>query len=189
MKEEGEGGVTNACICMGRHSLFYRTDWWMLTILGRDEVIMALHMCLGFSARFAQRWIQGSAKIGQWGAPSQKDFFFRSECNSNKPNASSYHELKYRDCLLFGLISQIWQSYFLINNLLGNITFNRSANCTQVSDQCPLGLMFFPFNEKRRDYQNTPRAHFNGIRLQHIRRKYKWNGGIGGPPPNFFLWK
>ena len=60
----------------------------------------------------------------------------------NKPNASLYPELKYCDCLLLGLISQIWQSCFLINHLLRNLTFNRSAHCTQVSDQCPLGLLF-----------------------------------------------
>ena len=30
----------------------------MLTKLGRDEVIMALLMRLGFSAKSAQRWIQ-----------------------------------------------------------------------------------------------------------------------------------
>ena len=135
------GGVTNACICMGTHSLSYRTDWWILTKLGRDEVIMALHMRLGFLARSAQRWIQGGTKIGQWGVPSLEDFFFRSECNSNKPNASSYPEFKYPDCLLFGLISQIWQSCFLINHLLRNLTLNRSAHWTQVSDQCPLGLL------------------------------------------------
>ena len=112
----------------------------MLTKLGRDDVIMALHMCSGFSARSAQRWIQGVAKMGQLGAHSPKDFF-RYECNSNKLNASSYPEFKYHICLLFGLISQIWQSCFLINHLLRNLTFNRSAHCTQVSDQCPLGLM------------------------------------------------
>ena len=128
------GGFTNSCICMGTDSLSYRTDWWMLIKLGRDEVIMALHMRLGFSARSAKRWIQ--------------DFFFRSECNSNKPNASSYLELKYRDCLLFGLISQIWQSCFPINHLLRNLTFNRSAHCTQVSDQCPLELLFFLLDVK-----------------------------------------
>ena len=30
----------------------------MLTKLGRDEVIMALHMRSGFSAKSVQRWIQ-----------------------------------------------------------------------------------------------------------------------------------
>ena len=34
------------------------------------------------------------------------------------------------------------RSYFLINHFLRNLTFNRSANSTQVSDQCPLGLLF-----------------------------------------------
>ena len=43
---------------MGTHGLSYRTDGWMLTKLGRYEVIMALHMGLGFSAKSAQRWIQ-----------------------------------------------------------------------------------------------------------------------------------
>ena len=120
----GEGrGVTNACICMWTHSLSYRTVWWMLTKLGRDEVIMTLRMRLGFLARSAQRWIQGGTKNRLMRVPSPKDFFFRSECNSNKPNVSSYPELKYRDCLLFGLILQIWQSCFLINDLLRNLNF------------------------------------------------------------------
>ena len=56
--KEGLGGVTNACIYMGTHSLSYRTDWWVLIKLDRDEVIMALHMCLSFSAKSTQRWIQ-----------------------------------------------------------------------------------------------------------------------------------
>ena len=31
----------------------------------------------------------------------------------------------------------------MLSDLLRNLTFNRSAHCTQVSDQCPLGLLFF----------------------------------------------
>ena len=58
VKEGLVGGATNTCICMGTHGLSYRTDGWMLTKLGRDEVIMALHMSLGFSAKSTQRWIQ-----------------------------------------------------------------------------------------------------------------------------------
>ena len=50
----------------GVHTLSYRTNWCVIK-LGRDEVIMVLHMREGFSARSAQRWIQGGAKIGQWG--------------------------------------------------------------------------------------------------------------------------
>ena len=30
----------------------------------------------------------------------------------------------------------------MLSDLLRNLTFNRSAHCTQVSDQCPLGLLF-----------------------------------------------
>ena len=30
----------------------------------------------------------------------------------------------------------------MLSDLLRNLTFNRSAHCTQVSDQCPLGLLY-----------------------------------------------
>ena len=53
----------------------------------RDEVFMALSLCLGFLANSAQGWIQGGAKLGQWGVPSPKDFYLRFEGYSNKPNA------------------------------------------------------------------------------------------------------
>ena len=36
----------------------------------------------------------------------------------------------------------------MLSDLLRNLTFNRSAHCTQVSDQCPLGLLF---NNKKYD--------------------------------------
>ena len=38
----------------------------------------------------------------------------------------------------------------MLSDLLRNLTFNRSAHCTQVSHQCPLGLLFgsaFGLNE------------------------------------------
>ena len=78
---------------------------------------------------------------------------------------SWYPELKYmyRDCLLFGLISQIWQSFFFINHLLRNLNFNRSARCPQVSRQCPLGLLFmlvFWLNYKKCFYSYTDMKHF-----------------------------
>ena len=31
----------------------------------------------------------------------------------------------------------------MLSDLLRNLTFNRSAHCTQASDQCPLGLLFY----------------------------------------------
>ena len=42
----------------------------MFTKLGRDEVLMAPHLWLDFSANPAQGWIQGGAKIGTSGVPS-----------------------------------------------------------------------------------------------------------------------
>ena len=47
--------------------LYYRTTWWMFTNLGRDKVLKAPHMCLGFSANSTKGWFQGGAKVGQWG--------------------------------------------------------------------------------------------------------------------------
>ena len=55
--------------------------------LGRDEVLIAQRMRLGFSARSVQGWIQGRANIGHGVAPSPKDFFSRSEGYINKQNA------------------------------------------------------------------------------------------------------
>ena len=85
-------------------AFFKRTDWWMLTKLGRDEVIMALHMRLGFQPDPPRGESSAAQKYVNEGAPSPKDFLFRKECNINKQNASLYPEL----------ISQIWQSCFLI---------------------------------------------------------------------------
>ena len=82
-------------------SLSYRTTWWMFTKLDRDEVLIITHLFIGFSANSTQGGSRGGGnllKISQWGVPSPKDFFFRLECNSNKPNASPYPELKYCDC-------------------------------------------------------------------------------------------
>ena len=38
----------------------------------------------------------------------------------------------------------------MLSDLLRNLTFNRSAHCNQVSDQCPLGLLFAYKNFKPR---------------------------------------
>ena len=66
-----------------------RITWWIFTKLGRDKVLMTPHICIDFDfwAKLAQERIQGRVIIGQLGAPSQKNFFFRPEGYSNKPNA------------------------------------------------------------------------------------------------------
>ena len=132
---------------------------------------MALHMLICFSGQIRPEVNLGGAKMDQWGAPFPKDFFFRSECNSNKPNASSYPELHHRKpwfgdhsslqdktnvetdpwlrddawieiSWLFAVRTDFTNLTVMLSDLLRNLTFNRSAHCTQVSDQCPLGLLF-----------------------------------------------
>ena len=85
MKEKG-GALMHVYVLEHLGSLSYRTDWWMFMKLDRDKVLMASHLFLDFSANSTQGRIQGGAKIGQVGFPWQKDFFFRLEGYSNKPN-------------------------------------------------------------------------------------------------------
>ena len=55
------------------------------------------------------------------------------------------------ECILVSWIEILWlfavrtdftNLTVMLSDLLRNLTFNRSAHCTQVSDQCPLGLLF-----------------------------------------------
>ena len=68
-------------------NFFSITAWWILMTLGRDEVLMVPYKCCCFSARSAQGQIQGGVKIGHGGSPSLRNFFFRPEGYSDKPNA------------------------------------------------------------------------------------------------------
>ena len=68
-------------------NFFSRTAWQILMKFGRDEVLMVPYKCCCFSARSPQGRIQGGAKIGHRGSPSSRNFFFRPEGYSDKPNA------------------------------------------------------------------------------------------------------
>ena len=141
-EERGGGGVTNACICMETHSLSYRTYWWLLTKLGRDEVIMALHMRLGFSARSAQRWIRGRRKNRSVRGPFSKRLLLQIGMQQQQTECIlvSWIEISWLVCC-----SDWFYKYgspaFWFNHFLRNLTFNRSAHCTQVSDQVHLGAL------------------------------------------------
>ena len=73
--KRGGGALMHVYVLEHIVSLCYRTTRWMFTKLGRDEVLMAPHLWLDFSANPAQGWIQGRAKIGKSGDPSSKDCF------------------------------------------------------------------------------------------------------------------
>ena len=68
-------------------SSYYKTTRWILMKLGRDEELMVPYKCCCISARSTEGWIQGGVKIGHRGSHSSKNFFFRPEGFSNKPNA------------------------------------------------------------------------------------------------------
>ena len=115
--KEGGGGCALMHVYVWEYivSLNYRTAWWMFTKLGRDEVLMVSNLCLGFSANSVQGWIQGGAKIGQWGVSSPKDFFFRLEGYSNKPNAWQWSKSIWEEALLFlvPFCSQIFDAFLM----------------------------------------------------------------------------
>ena len=89
MKEGGVALIHVYSIYVLEHivSLCYRTAWWMFSKLVRDEVLMTPHLWLDFSANSTQGWIQGGAKIGQWGVSSPKDYSLGLEGYSDKANA------------------------------------------------------------------------------------------------------
>ena len=68
-------------------NFFSRTAWWILMKLGMHEVLIVPYMCCCFSARSAQGRIQGGDKIGHRGPLSSRNFFFRPDGYSDKPNA------------------------------------------------------------------------------------------------------
>ena len=57
--------------------------WWNLVCMKYSWSLTSVV----FSARSTQGWIQDGAKIGHRGSPSSRNFFFRHEDYSDKPNA------------------------------------------------------------------------------------------------------
>ena len=121
----------------------------MFTKLGRDEKLMA-HTCYGVSARSAQ----GRAKIDHGGPLLKKNFFFRPEDYSNKPNVLNQHVGWI--VVIFGSIpkSNVWR-----------------VHCTQVSDSGPLVLLFSYFCTW---YINPIRICTNDLNKSNVFHDLKW---------------
>ena len=84
-------------------------------------------------------YMTGGAKIGQWGA-------FLQRTSSSCRNATTTKQM-YPRILSWNIVIVCSSDWFhkyavMLPDLLRNLTFNRSAHGTQVSDQCPLGLLF-----------------------------------------------
>ena len=65
---EKGGALVHVYVLEHRVSLNHRIAWWIFTKLGRDKVLMTLHICITSWAKSAQGWIQGGAKIGPGGS-------------------------------------------------------------------------------------------------------------------------
>ena len=68
-------------------NFFYRTAWWILMKLGRDEVLMVPYKCCLFFSQIRPGVDPGRGKNRSRGSPSLRNFFFRPEGYSNKLNA------------------------------------------------------------------------------------------------------
>ena len=81
---EGRGGgaLMHVYVLERKVSFSYRTNRWIFTKRGRDEVLMVPCKCCSFSARSVQGRIQDGAKIGHTGFPSSTNFSFRPEATN-----------------------------------------------------------------------------------------------------------
>ena len=87
---KGGGSLMHVYVLEHIVRLSYRTAWWIFTKLGSDEVLMVPDLYLGFSANSTQVWIQGRAKIGQWGVLAPKDCFFSNKLNMHGSDLKAY---------------------------------------------------------------------------------------------------
>ena len=142
-RKGGGGALMHVYVLEHIISLSYRTTWWMFTKLDRDEVLIISHLFIGFTANSTQGRIQGGGgnlpKIGQWGVPSPK------VTSSSDRNATATNQMHPRilnwNIAIVAVLTDLKNMAVVLSDLLRNLTFNRSAHCTQVSDQCPFGAL------------------------------------------------
>ena len=117
-RKGGGGALIHVYVLEHIISLSYRTTWWMFTKLDRDEVLIITHLFIGFWANSTQGRIQGGGnlpKIGLWGVPSpNKGLLLQIRMQQQQTKCISVSWIEILRLLLFWLISQIWQSCFLI---------------------------------------------------------------------------
>ena len=95
---------------------------------------MATHMHKDVLAIFAQGQIQGKANRSRGGVP----FFKKTSSSDLKATATNrIHSSDLEACVM--KCCCFW-FHSVVKFLPLNLAYNRSAHCTQVSDQCPLGL-------------------------------------------------
>ena len=88
-------------------NFFSRTAWWILMKLGRDEVLMVPYKCCCFSARSAQGWIQGGAKIGHGGPLFQETSSSDRKATATNRMHSNDLEACGKKCCYFWFLSEV----------------------------------------------------------------------------------
>ena len=117
---EGKGGGALMHVYVLEHiiSLSYRTTWWMFTKLDRDEVLLITHLFIGFSANSTKGRIKGGggqfAKNRSMRGSFSKGLLLQIGMQQQQTECIPVSWIEILRLLLFWLISQIWQSCFLI---------------------------------------------------------------------------
>ena len=139
----GGGALMHVYVLEHIISLSYRTTWWMFTKLDRDEVLIIMHLFIGFSANSTQGRIQWGGG-GQFAKNRSMRGFLLQRTSSDR-NATAANRMHPRilnwNIAIVAVLTDFTNMAVMLSDLLRNLTFNRNASCTQVSDQCPLGLL------------------------------------------------
>ena len=118
----------------------------MFTKLGRDEVLMVPHLCLGFrqtpprgGSRAGQKYVNGGSLLQRTSSSAWKATAINPMYGSD---LKAYG--KKRCYFWFHSEVKYLTVFYVFLDLVILVYFNAisSAHCTQESDQCPLGLLF-----------------------------------------------
>ena len=95
-------------------NFFFRTAWWILMKLGRDDVLIVPYKCCCFSARSAQGRIQGGAKIGLQKSSSSD----RKATATNRMHSNNLETCGKKCCYFWfhsevKFLTRFWRFFFL----------------------------------------------------------------------------
>ena len=129
---EGRGRCTKACICMGTHSqslLQNRLmDVYKTWLGGSNHGPAHAYRLFG---QIRPEVEPRRRKNGSMRGPFSKGLLLQIGMQQH------WIEISW----LFAVRTDFTNLTVMLSDLLRNLTFNRSAHCTQVSDQYPLGLL------------------------------------------------
>ena len=107
-------------------NFFFRTVWWILIKLGRDEVLMFPYNCYCFSARSAQGRIQGGPKYAIVGPLLHRTFSDRKATATSRTHSNDLETHGKKSCylLLFHSKVKFWRVFNVFLDLVIFTYFN-----------------------------------------------------------------